>query len=228
MYTFEMYRLHLAVYLLGAGKKYLDKISKMKTKILLILWLTILFGGITYLFWKNEYKYTLPTPVPVNYKAVPIGAPIQLKGKLALTSGKPIFIHFFNPDCPCSRFNIPHIESLVKKYGDRMAFTIVVIGKDADYTEKEIQDKFDLTVPVLFDKSIADACGVFSTPQAVILDVNHKLYYRGNYNRTRYCADEKTNFAQIAIDSLLNKSPNPTFDKLALKAYGCVLPKCKK
>lgn len=170
----------------------------------------------------------MPTPVPVNYKTVAIGKQINLKGKLNATSNKPIFLHFFNPDCPCSRFNIPHIESLVKKYGDKMTFMIVVLDKNSKYTEEDIQDKFDLTVPVLFDKSIADSCGVFSTPQAVILDENRKLYYRGNYNRSRYCADDKSNFAQIAIDSLLNKSKNPSFDKIALKAYGCTLPNCKK
>jgi thiol-disulfide isomerase/thioredoxin len=199
----------------------------MKIKIILLLWLAILFGGISYLFWRNEYKYTLPTPVPVNYKAVAIGEPVNLNGKLGKTS-KPVFLHFFNPDCPCSRFNIPHIESLVKKYGDKITFFIVVVAKDAKYSGQDIQDKFDLTIPVLFDKAIADSCGVFSTPQAVILDAKRKLYYRGNYNRTRYCADGKSNFAQMAIDSLLNKSQNPSFDKLALKAYGCTLPNCKK
>lgn len=204
------------------------KTSKMKIKIILTLWLTIIFGTISYLFWKSEYKYSLPTPIPVNYKPVAIGQHISLKGKLATASDKPLFLHFFNPDCPCSRFNIPHIEALVKKYGAKMKFAIVVIGKDASYTEQEIQDKFDLTIPVLFDKSIATSCGVFSTPQAVILDVNHKLYYRGNYNRSRYCADGKSNFAQMAIDSLLNENQNPSFDKIALKAYGCTLPNCEK
>ncbi len=200
----------------------------MKIKILLILWLAVIFGAISYLFWKNEYKYSLPTPVPLNYKAVAVGEYVNVKEKLGVTSSKPLFLHFFNPDCPCSKFNIPHIESLVKKYGDKMSFAIVVIGKDSSYTEKNIQAKFNLTIPVLFDKSIADSCGVFSTPQAVILDVNHNLYYRGNYNRTRYCADDKSNYAQMAIDSLLNKSQHPAFDKLALKAYGCTLPKCVK
>ncbi len=185
-------------------------------------------GTVSYLFWKNEYKYSLPTPVPINFKAVAIGEYVNIKEKLGATSSKPLFLHFFNPDCPCSKFNIPHIESLVKKYGDKMSFAIVVIGKDSSYTEKDIQDKFDLTIHVLFDKSIADSCGVFSTPQAVILDVNHNLYYRGNYNRTRYCADDKSNYAQMAIDSLLSKSRNPSFDRLALKAYGCTLPKCEK
>lgn len=200
----------------------------MKTKVILLLWLTVLFGAISYLFWKNEYKYSLPTPVPVNYKPVAIGEHVNLGNKLHLASDKPLFLHFFNPDCPCSKFNIPHIESLVKQYGDRVSFAIVVLSKDSKYTEQDIQDKFDLTIPVLFDQSIANSCGVFSTPQAVLLDVNGNLYYRGNYNRSRYCADEKSNFAQMAIDSLLNKNQNPIFDKLALKAYGCTLPKCGK
>ena len=199
-----------------------------KIKIALMVWLAILLVAISFLFWRNEYKYSLPTPVPKNYHTVAIGEHINLNGKLTATKNKPLFIHFFNPNCPCSRFNIPEIESLVKKYGDKISFTIVVISKDTSYTEQDIQDKFNLTIPVLFDKAIATSCGVFSTPQAVILDKNQKLYYRGNYNKSRYCTDTKSNFAQIALDSLLNKSQNPSFNALALKAYGCSLPNCKK
>jgi len=201
---------------------------KNKIKILLTVWLTILFAAIFLLFWHNEYKYSIPTPVPVNYHAVNMGKHINLNGKLEETKNKPLFIHFFNPKCPCSRFNIPQIESLVKKYGDKISFAIVVVSDDSSYTEQGIQDKFDLTIPILFDKSIATSCGVFSTPQAVILDANHNLYYRGNYNKSRYCTDTKSNFAQIALDSLLNNSQKPSFDSLALTAYGCSLPNCKK
>ena len=197
-------------------------------KILLAIWLTILFTAIFFFFWHNEYKYSLPTPVPVNYHKVNIGEYINLKGKLKEVKNRPLFIHFFNPNCPCSRFNVPQIESLVKKYGDKISFAIVVINNDTSYTEEDIQDKFDLTIPILFDKSIATSCGVFSTPQAVILDKNHNLYYRGNYNKSRYCTDTKSNFAQIALDSLLNDSKNPSFNILAVTAYGCSLPNCKK
>jgi thiol-disulfide isomerase/thioredoxin len=197
-------------------------------KILLTAWLAVLFAAIFFLFWHNEYKYSLPTPLPINYHKVNIGENINLKGKLKAVKNRPLFIHFFNPSCPCSRFNVPQIESLVKKYGDKISFAIVVISNDTSYTEEDIQDKFDLTIPILFDKSIATSCGVFSTPQAVILDKNHNLYYRGNYNKNRYCTDTKSNFAQMALDSLLNNNQKPSFDSLALKAYGCSLPNCKK
>jgi len=140
----------------------------MRKKVLMT-WLMLLFGAILFLFWNNEWKYSLPTPVPVNYKPVGQGAPVDMVRKLAPKNGKPLFLHFFNPACPCSRFNIPHVQSLVKQYGGQINFAIVVIS-DKHYTEEDIQKKFDLKVPVLFDSSIAAACGVYSTPQAVIID----------------------------------------------------------
>ncbi|TGD56576.1 TlpA family protein disulfide reductase [Flavobacterium humi] len=199
----------------------------MKRKILLALWLCILFGGISFLFWENEYKYSLPTPVPQNYHDVAMGTHIDF-GKKEILKNRPVFIHFFNPDCPCSRFNVPHVSGLIKKYGDRIDFNIVVLNKEKNFTVQEIQDKFDADVPVFFEEEIAQKCGVFATPQAVLLDASQNLYYRGNYNKTRYCTDASSNYAQMAIDSLLNQNSNPSFDALALRTYGCSLPKCSK
>lgn len=199
----------------------------MKKTILLSLWFTLLVLAVGYLFWQNEFKYSLPTPVPQNYKPIAMGSRIEL-GACCVFDNKPVFIHFFNPDCPCSRFNVPHVSSLIKKYGDQINFKIVVLNKQKNFSIDEIQQKFDVKVPVYFDESIAKKCGVFSTPQAVLLDPSHKLYYRGNYNKTRYCTDEKSNYAQMAIDSLLSRNYKPSFNALALKAYGCSLPKCTK
>ncbi|WP_248574829.1 peroxiredoxin [Flavobacterium sp. H122] len=196
-------------------------------KLLLSLWLVILFGAISVLFWRNEYKYSLPTPIPENYKEIAIGDQIDF-GKLIKFENKPVFIHFFNPNCPCSRFNVPHVRSLIKKYEKAIDFKIVVLNKEKDFSVREIQEKFDSKVPVFFDETIAKNCGVFSTPQAVLIDATHHLYYRGNYNKTRYCTNADSNYAQMAIDSLIYKSDKPMFDTLALRAYGCSLPKCTK
>jgi thioredoxin family protein len=193
----------------------------------LIIWLALLFSGIIALFWYNEWVYALPTPVPKNYKAVHSGETINLSPGFISKDSKPVFLHFFNPDCPCSKFNIPHFKSLVKQYSNEVNFAIVVMSKK-QYTAKEIQEKFGLSTPVLFDTAIAIACGVYSTPQAVLLDASHKLYYRGNYNRSRYCADPKSNYAQMAIEGLLHNNYNLNFNQLALQAYGCRLPNCTK
>ena len=194
-------------------------------KTTLIIWLTLLFLGIIALFWRNEWVYSLPTPVPENYKAVSPGSTVDASWKFKSNNNKPLFLHFFNPDCPCSRFNIPQFKSLVKKYGKEVNFGIVVMN-NKEYTAKEIQDKFDIQIPVSFDSAIAVSCGVYSTPQAVIIAIDHKLYYRGNYNKSRYCTDKKTEYAKMALDALLNNNGNIVFDRFAIKAYGCQLPKC--
>jgi hypothetical protein len=185
----------------------------------------LLLCGVLFLFWTNEWKYSLPTPVPENYKPVGQGTSIDIARKLAPQNGKPLFLHFFNPACPCSRFNIPHVQSLVKQYGDKINFAIVVIS-DRHYTEEAIQNKFDLKVPVYFDSTIAAAVGVYSTPQAVIIDTSYKLYYRGNYNRSRYCSDKKTEYARMALENMFSNSSSAGIDPSAYKSYGCRLPSC--
>ncbi len=195
-------------------------------KVITIAWLLFIFSGIAYIFWYTDWKYSLPTPVPKQYHPIGTGSFVDLGGKLpASTDDKPVFLHFFNPDCPCSRFNIPYFKALVRKYGDKISFAIVVLNNN-DYTAKQIQSKFDVNIPVYFDSTIAAACGVYSTPQAVLLDATRRLYYRGNYNKNRYCTDTRSNYAQMAIDSLFGNIPRPVFAGYALKAYGCQLPVC--
>jgi hypothetical protein len=120
------------------------------------------------------------------------------------------------------------VSDLIKKYGDRINFKIVVLNKHKTFTIEEIQQKFGARIPVYFDEGIAEKCGVISTPQAVLLDPSHNLYYRGNYNKTRYCTNAASNYAQMAIDSLLKQNNSPSFNALALRAYGCSLPNCTK
>ena len=195
-------------------------------KSIAIIWLIFLFSGVIGLFWYNDWVYNLPTPVPEKFKPIGLGKPIDISWRKESPVAKPLFLHFFNPDCPCSRFNVPHFKSLVKLYGSQVNFAIVPIT-DKKITIKEIQDRFGSDIPVLLNSEIARTCGVYSTPQAVIIDTNEKLYYRGNYNKSRFCSDKKTEYARIALDALINESLI-VFDPIALKAYGCKLPLCNK
>ncbi|BAV04636.1 AhpC/TSA family protein [Filimonas lacunae] len=191
-------------------------------------WLLLLLGGIVTLFWHNEWVYALPTPVPAHYKPVHTGDAVRLPQLPVFVQDKPVLLHFFNPDCPCSRFNIPYFTSLVHKYNSQAAFAIVLMTPK-HYTEKEIQDKFHINIPVITDASLAATCGVYSTPQAVIIDAEQHLYYRGNYNKSRYCQNTETNYAEIALNALLLHTPSTVlYDSNALRAYGCQLPNCTK
>lgn len=207
-------------------------VSNSLRKRLAIVWLVVLAAGIAVTFWRYEWKYSLPTPVPANYHAVTLGSPLALPASavsLLPADHKPLFLHFFNPDCPCSRFNMPQFRALVRQYSEQAGFAIVVMSA-TKFTPAEIQAKFDLPypVPVLNDSAVAVACGVYSTPQAVIVDKDSRLFYRGNYNRSRYCNDEKTGYARLALAGLLENNYSQHFDPLALKAYGCQLPSCTK
>jgi len=99
---------------------------------------------------------------------------------------------------------------------------------NSQYNERQIQDEFGIKIPVSFDTSLAALCGVYSTPQAVVLNPDHQLYYRGNYNKSRYCTDQKTNYAEQALNALLAHNNNIFFNSYALQAYGCQLPQCTK
>ena len=196
-------------------------------RFVVITWLFVLLGSIIAFFWYNEWVYKLPTPVPKNYHAVEMGTVINVSHKEYFPVDKPVFLHFFNPDCPCSRFNIPHFRSLVNQYGDKIQFAIVPVTHKK-LTAQDILKKFELTIPVLFDSTLAAACGVYSTPQAVLLDSGRHLFYRGNYNSSRYCTNRKTEYARMAINKILHNNAAIIFDQFALRAYGCKLPNCTK
>ena len=195
---------------------------------IVLAWLAFLASCIAFLFWRNEWKYSLPTPVPTNYQEVARGATISLPAVLASAgTSRPRLLHFFNPDCPCSRFNMPYFKNLVTQYGLKADFAVILMTAKP-YTDQQVRERFGIpnTVTILKDSALAARCGVYSTPQAVILDKDDKLYYRGNYNRARYCNDKKTNYAEIALQGLLQNKLLTNFSPLALKAYGCTLPTC--
>jgi hypothetical protein len=197
---------------------------------MVVAWLILLMTGIVGFFWRSEWVYALPTPVPSNYHPVVTGTKVnwpRLSKGLLPSGNKPLLLHFFNPDCPCSRFNVPHFRNLVNQYGQKVSFVLVLMT-DKNYTPDEIRRRFDLpeNIPVIHDSLMAAACGVYSTPQAVVIDTSGQLFYRGNYNRNRYCTDEKSSYARLALESLLHNDLHPTFDPMALKAYGCKLPSC--
>jgi hypothetical protein len=83
-----------------------------------------------------------------------------------------------------------------------------------------------LSMPVLYDHAdeASTALGVYGTPQAAILDDHSRLYYRGNYNRSRYCTEESTEYVRIALNALVEDRSLPAMPPDATVTYGCPLP----
>jgi hypothetical protein len=181
------------------------------------------FAGIIGLFWYQEGRYLLPTPLPKDYRVILPGEAIRYDSVLVpQRHGKPILLHFFNPDCPCSRFNIKHFYSLQRNYKDKIDFFVVVEGPEKVQAAKRLIDT-DITILVDADERLAKICGVYSTPQAALIQTDNRLYFRGNYNRSRYCTSRETNYVEMALDSIVANKQAPHFSELATLSYGCSL-----
>jgi hypothetical protein len=193
-------------------------------KVALIVILSGIFLAIIGIFWYQEMQYLMPTPVPVGYKVVRPEELIKYDTVLLPQQHeRPKLLHFFNPDCPCSRFNLKHFHALNKDYSDKFDFYVVVESEDKIEPAKKLINS-EVTIVVDRDKKLAQACGVYSTPQAAILQTSNELYFRGNYNRSRYCTNKDSNFVQMALDSLVAKKGPPIFSELATVSYGCSIP----
>lgn len=193
-------------------------------KIAVIVILSSIFLAIVGTFWFQEMQYLMPTPVPKGYTVVRPEDFIRYDTTLILQQHqKPKLLHFFNPECPCSRFNLKHFRALNKEYGETIDFYVVVDSDEKINPAKELIDS-QVTIVVDKDKKLASACGVYSTPQAAIIQTSNRLYFRGNYNRSRYCTNKESNFVQMALDSLAAEKKPPIFNELATSSYGCSIP----
>jgi peroxiredoxin len=195
----------------------------------LILFTMLMISTVTlmgWIFWEQELQYSLPTPVPANFVDVKAGDTVDLKNDLAMRENKPALLHFFNFDCPCSRFNMKEFERMAHKYKGEADFFVVIQSEEEDAVE-QFQNKYELDIPAVLDKDgvISKKCGIYATPQAVLLDKNSAIYFKGNYNKARFCAKKETRFAEIAMDYLLKNEPLPLFMQYAVsEPYGCSLP----
>jgi hypothetical protein len=176
-------------------------------------------------FWKQDARYGLPTPRPSGTPAPPLGSAIAWPEPVArhLSADRPALLHFFNPDCPCSRFNLDHVRGLWSRFGSDLDVVLVVQSERSDLQGYRISG---LPVPLILDTdgSLADLAGVYSTPVAVVLDANHTVVYVGNYTAARYCTDPNAEPARIAIERLLGVASDAAAPAVAPIPFGCPLP----
>lgn len=186
--------------------------------------LALCFSCMGFLFWHQEMKYALPTPIPNGYIAKLPEEVITLPSNHVFPDSQAIYLHFFNPDCPCSRFNLKHFQSLKRQFeNDVKIYAVIPAYADFNYAKEMIDDA---SIHIIQDREdeLANACGVYATPQAVIINKQRKLFYRGNYNRTRYCTLKESNYAEIALSALVKGEKPPVFNFFATQSYGCELP----
>lgn len=195
--------------------------------VLVVAGQVLLLGLIGTTFWYQDWRYSLPTPPPERLDQPALGSSIALPPALqtAHPNNEPLFLHFFNPACPCSRFNLDHVRGLAGTFGRRVRFVMVLEGADEAELWKEFHAlRFPIEAITDPEGEVANRVGVYSTPQAVLLDARRRLFFRGNYNRSRYCTDAETEFARLALEALEAGNVLPSFPAAATTAFGCELP----
>lgn len=184
----------------------------MKTytlKISVTIFLIFSSVSVIYLFYKEQVRSFLPTSVPSNYLPTSVGQGLGITSLKKLT-----LIHFFNPECPCSKFNTKHIQYLAAQYSKHVEFL-------AYSTSGSLPTNYPIEVRLDADDKMAKQLGVYSTPQAVLLDAEGKLLYRGNYNKSRYCSNRNSEYVVQAIESALHKKSTIAIMQISGLPYGC-------
>jgi len=106
---------------------------------------------------------------------------------------KGILIIFMCNHCPYVKHIKKHLSKLARDYQNDIG-TIAINANDIerypkDRPEKMVEDakKFDYPFPYLFDETqqTAKAYGAACTPDIYLVDKNHRLVYRGQYDDSR-------------------------------------------
>ncbi len=71
-----------------------------------------------------------------------------------------LLLHFFNPGCPCSRFNLDHIRELTRTYGERVNI-VAVLEEDSTDTLIDGFRRTGLPIQAVVDsnRTLATAVG---------------------------------------------------------------------
>jgi hypothetical protein len=187
-------------------------------------------GNVVAVFWYQDIQYRMPTPYPKGLVQPALYSEIYLPPTVRhrMFEGEETILHFFDPECPCSRFTIQHLDALQKNYGKYVRFIAVAQSPHGGDMADTLYTTGKYSMPIVVDSAgqIAAALGVYATPQAVILNKQGVLYFRGNYNTSRYCTNRATEFVRLALDSLLAQKPSPQFahSTSVVVAYGCAIP----
>ncbi len=141
--------------------------------------------------------------------------------------GKKASVLFFvSPFCPTSNNFMPEINSIVKEYGDRVAFYVVEAepGLQLPDVLRHIE-LTAITAPVLLDDAIrlAKLTGATITPEAVVLGEQAAKLYQGRINDyyltpTRKQKQPTTQDLRDALDAVLAGKP---VSASSVPAAGC-------
>ncbi|ALP51907.1 hypothetical protein Tel_01455 [Candidatus Tenderia electrophaga] len=171
-------------------------------------------------FWWFQLKDVRPFAPSSENRAVFFRADalLQRLGSLVedAPTGRITVVHFWDPDCACSRFSDAHVAELIQAYGSRgVAFIVVPRAVAArDEARRRAVELFGAPVTV----AAMDDLAMPSSPAAAVLDAAGRLVYFGPYSNGAVCGAGGDAFVEKALDKAL---AGDTAQVLNMAAVGC-------
>lgn len=182
----------------------------------------ICVSGICYLLWTEEYRFLLKLD---QGKVIEHLSLEYLRAWGIDTTDRPVYFHFYDPDCRYSNINISHLESVFDQYFG-IADVYIVIRGELDTTEFREKHQLSKEINFLIDQqgSLTEQMGVSSIPRALLFDQQHHLYFEGNYTYgLSFCgaSNIKQSAPINALSFLCKGNPPPLY--LKVDGFSCSL-----
>ncbi|MGB0663945.1 MAG: DUF6436 domain-containing protein [Pontibacterium sp.] len=188
--------------------------------LVLVLWLALVLVG----FWWFQWRwYFLVDTQTVWFKSDPwvSASPDKEFSLKASQSGDigALVVHFYDPACPCSKFNTEHVLSLIAEYQIKgVHFELRV---PHPHHIEEAEDLFGVVAKVVSPQKSPSA-----SPSALVLGTGGEeakwfAAYVGPYSSGAVCSGGDDDFVGLALDRLLSQEKVWWESNLA---SGCLCP----
>lgn len=144
----------------------------------------------------------------------------QLMEKLPTNRHGVVVVHFWNPGCYCNRFNLVHLQQIMREYRARkINFYVAVDRSNIDSALRaEAKTRFgDLPILAL-DKQTIKAL-VPSAPSAAVLLPGKGITYFGPYSQGAMCSSQNGSFVEKVLDASLAGNISAQSNTLAFGCY---------
>ena len=140
-------------------------------------------------------------------------------------SNVPTVFNFWDPDCPCTRFNEAHVRDIMNAY-QQQGIRFVIVPRYENETDKErtlllARKTFGANALVTTDDQMTLQQAVPSSPAVAVTDASGRLAYFGPYSVGAFCGPTGGAFVEKTLDSLLLNTNPRTLNTVA---FGCFCP----
>lgn len=138
----------------------------------------------------------------------------------AQVADPPTVLHFWDPDCPCSRFNQSHVRQLAEHYrAAGVRFLVLDRRTAAPLDPQRLEASFGPDVAAFAGRElVAGELAIPASPAAAVFDGTGRLAYFGPYSEGAACLAGNGDFVERTLDKLLaGERPR----EMNTTAFGC-------